>query len=274
MDSPSFSQGGDTPKVRKPAGPWDGKPGADPYLGAYYRNAAAEKRKKANAETESWVDEANLANYYKQAEAQKRKQALERMKREDYGDTESTGSSEVSDGWVDPNVATYYRHAEAEKKKQQQQTPKKQAPPVPSFTVKKGPRVYAVNPSDAVIKTSPTFSRLRHVGNGLNFHPVPPPAPTPPPRADTTDTEALGDSPTGKKAGPPEGAAESWFKTSMAGESPTDYWNASQATIESPADEKDGVDDELRAGLPPAPTPPLSRGDTPASSGGYYASGW
>jgi hypothetical protein len=193
------------------------------------------------------------------------------MKKEDNEDTESTASSEVSDNWVDPNVATYYRHAEAEKKKQQQQTPQQVALAL-NPSVKKTLRIYAITPSDAVIKTSPTFSRLRHVRNGLNVHPVPPPAPTPPPRADTTDTETLSDTPKEKKAGPPEGAAESWFNKSMAGkeESPTDYWNASRATIESPAeDEKD----EFRAGLPPAPTPPLSREDTPASAGGYYAAG-
>ncbi|CUS11864.1 unnamed protein product [Tuber aestivum] len=280
MDSPAFPQGDETIKSRKPAGPWDGRPGADPNLGAYYRTAEAEKLKRSKSHStseETWVDEANLANYYKQADAQKRKMALEKMKREqEYSDSESVASSSVvsstasPEASVDPDVAVYCRHAKSEKEKVKQlelQTPKKQAP---RSGDEKALRIYS-SPSTSA---SPN-TRLRHVRGGLSSHPVPPPAPTPPP-PDTTDTETIGETPTEKKPGPPKGAAEAWFQASMAakGETASDYWNASRSTIESPEEEAGGEKVEFPEGLPPAPTPPLSREDTPAGAtgaGSYYS---
>ncbi|RPB03852.1 hypothetical protein L873DRAFT_1668732 [Choiromyces venosus 120613-1] len=290
MDSPAFPQGDETVKSRKPAGPWDGRPGADPHLGAYYRTAEAEKLKQSKSNLragETWVDEANLANYYKQAEAQKRKMALEKMKKEqEYSDNESIASSSIvssaasSEAWVDPNLAGYYRHTEAEKGKKRQlelQTPKKQQSAVRPGD-EKALRIYSSPPTSAMNSHHPSPNiRLRHVRGGLPSHSVPPPAPTPPP-PDTTDTETLGETPTEKKTGPPEGAAEAWFQASMAakGESASDYWNASRSTIESPEEEVGGEKVEFPGGLPPAPTPPLSREDTPAGAAGegsYYSAG-
>ncbi|KAG0123535.1 hypothetical protein HOY82DRAFT_495180 [Tuber indicum] len=287
MDSPAFPQGDEAVKPRKPAGPWDGRPGADPNLGAYYRTAEAEKLKQSKSHLssgETWVDEANIANYYKQADAQKRKMALEKMKKEqEYSDNESIASSSVvssaasSEAWVDPNVAVYYRHAESEKERKKQLellTPKKQQP-APRPGDEKALRVYSSPPTPAISSHRPSPGiRLRHVRGGLSSHPVPPPAPTPPP-PDTTDTETLGDTPTEKKPGPPKGAAEAWFQASMAakGESASDYWNSSRSTIESPEEEVGGEKVEFPEGLPPAPTPPLSREDTPAGAmgeGSYY----
>ncbi|KAG0642254.1 hypothetical protein HOY80DRAFT_1008044 [Tuber brumale] len=288
MDSPAFSQGDETVKPQKPAGPWDGRPGADPGLGAYYRTAEAEKLKQSRSHLssgETWVDEANLANYYKQADAQKRKMALERMKKEqEYSDNESVVSSSIvssaasSEAQVDPNVAAYYRHAESEKEKKKQlelQTPMRQQP-APRPGDEKALRIYSSLPTPVVSSHHPSPGiRLRHVRGGLSSHPVPPPAPTPPP-PDTTDTETLGETPTEKKPGPPEGAAEAWFQASMAakGESASDYWNSSRSTIESPEEEVGGEKVEFPEGLPPAPTPPLSREDTPAGAmgeGSYYS---
>lgn len=288
MDSPAFPQGEEAVKPRKPAGPWDGRPGADPNLGAYYRTAEAEKLRQSKSDLrseETWVDEANLANYYKQAEAQKRRMALEKMKKEqEYSDNESVVSSSVvsstasSEARGDPNVAAYYRYAESEKERKEQldpQTPKKQQP-APRAGDEKALRIYSSPPAPAISSHHPSPNiRLRHVRGGLSSHPAPPPAPTPPP-PDTTDTETLGETPTEKKPGPPEGAAEAWFQASMAakGESASDYWNASRSTIESPEEEVGGEKVEFPEGLPPAPTPPLSREDTPAGAAGdgsYYS---
>jgi len=288
MDSPAFPQDEEAAKPRKPAGPWDGRPGADPNLGVYYRTAEAEKLRQSKSHLpseETWVDEANLANYYKQADAQKRRMALEKMKKEqECSDGESTVSSSAvsstpsSEAWVDPNVAAYYRHAESEKERKKQldpQTPKKQQP-VPRPRDEKALRIYSSPPTPAISSHHPSPNiRLRHVRGGLPSHPIPPPAPTPPP-PDTTDTETLGETPTEKKPGPPEGAAEAWFQASMAakGESASDYWNASRSTIESPEEEVGGEKVEFPEGLPPAPTPPLSREDTPAGAAGdgsYYS---
>ncbi|PWW76941.1 hypothetical protein C7212DRAFT_190232 [Tuber magnatum] len=261
MDSPAFSQGDETIKPWKPAGPWDGRPGADPNLGAYYRAAEAEKLKQSESHLrsgETWVDEANLANYYKQADAQKRKMALEKMKKEqEYSDNESIASSSVvssaasSEAWVDPNVAVYYRHAKSEKERVKQsefQTPKKQQPASRPGD-EKALRIYSSPPTSAMSSHHPSPNiRLRHVRGGLSSHPIPPPAPTPPP-PDTTDTETLGETPTEKKPGPPEGAAEAWFQASMAakGETAGDYWNESRSTIDSPEEEVGG---ENRPSLP------------------------
>jgi len=286
MDSPAFPQGEEAVKPGKPAGPWDGRPGADPNLGAYYRTAEAEKLRQSKSHLnseETWVDEANLANYYKQADAQKRRMALEKMKKEqEFSDSESIVSSSAvsstpsSDAWVDPNVAAYYRHAESEKERKKQldpQTPKKQQP-TPRPGDEKALRIYSSPHTPAISSHHPSPNiRLRHVRGGLSSHPVPPPAPTPPP-PDTTDTETLGETPTEKKPGPPEGAAEAWFQASMAakGESASDYWNASRSTIESPEEEVGGEKVEFPEGLPPAPTPPLSREDTPAGAAAGDAS--
>lgn len=277
MDSPN--------PAAKRAGPWDGMPGADPNLGAYYRNAAAAKRREANAEPESvraaqpqsnGVDKANIAAYYRHAEVQKRKFALEKMKHEQSEVENETSTSEVSSGsepWVDPNLAGYYRAADAAKKKKEQEAGAKRAmlrlnadkALVPSPTKE---------PTVMVAGRNVFFSSIRRTIPGMfnsaphapRAPPAPPPAPTPPPG------EGVGS--TLEEDGPPEGTAENWFKNTNMGpddsrSKASDYWaNFSETTL--PGAETGGGEFPPNA-PPPAPTPPLVREESVPPSPGYYA---
>lgn len=280
MDSPN--------PAAKRAGPWDGMPGADPNLGAYYRHAAAAKRREANTEPvtaapvkpqTAGVDEANLAAYYRHAEVQRRKFALERMKHEQSEAEDETSTSEISSAsepWVDPNLAGYYRAAEAAKKKKEQDAGAKRAmlrlnadkALVPSPTKE---------PTVMVAGRNVFFSNIRRTIPGM-FHsaahaprapPAPPPAPTPPPGEGARST-------LGEEDGPPEGAAESWFKNSKMGpddgrQKASDYWaNSSHTTL--PGTGMGEAEAEFPPNAPPpAPTPPLVREESVPPSPGYYA---
>lgn len=298
MDSPA-----------KRAGPWDGMPGADPNLGAYYRQAAAAKRRESAAAAPSTpvkpkdpgVDTANLAAYYRQAEVQKRKLALERMKHEQSEAEDETSASEVSSNsepWVDPNVAAYYRAAEAAKKKEETAAPKVSSTSEPwvdpniaayyraAEAAKKKEKAKKTLPSDIdkALIPSPAkpkvvagrnvfFSSIRRTIPGM-FHSAPhsphvpfapPPAPTPPPG------EGAG---LGEEDGPPEGAAESWFKKASMAAGPEErreeYWTSPSETTLPGAGAEEG---EFPATAPPpAPTPPLAREEAPATPGYYTRS--
>lgn len=279
MDSPN--------PAAKRAGPWDGMPGADPNLGAYYRNAAAAKRREANTEPapaapirpkNTGVDEANLAAYYHQAEVQRRKLALEKMKHEQSEAEDETSTSEVSSAsepWVDPNLAGYYRAAEAAKKKKEQEAVAKRA--ILRWNADKAlvpsPIKEPSKSTTMVAGRNVFFSSIRRTIPGV-FHSAshaprvpfaPPPAPTPPPG------EGAG---LGGEDGPPEGAAGNWFKNAKMGADDSrpnvsDYWtNSSETTLPGTGA---GVGEFPPNAPPPAPTPPLAREEAVPPSPGYYA---
>ncbi|KAL0640095.1 hypothetical protein Q9L58_000923 [Maublancomyces gigas] len=277
MDSPN--------PAAKRAGPWDGMPGADPNLGAYYRNAAAAKRREANTgpapvtpvkPKNNGVDEANLAAYYHQAEVQRRKFALEKMKHEQLETDNETSTSEVSSAsepWVDPNLAGYYRAAEAAKKKKEQEAGAKRA--ILRWNADKALVPSPVKePTTMVAGRNVFFSSIRRTIPGM-FHSAPhaphvpfapPPAPTPPPGEGAGST-------LGEEDGPPDGAADSWFKNAKMGPDDSrpkasDYWTTSSETLPGAGA---GEGEFPPTAPPPAPTPPLAREDSVPPSPGYYA---
>lgn len=284
MDSPN--------PAAKRAGPWDGMPGADPNLGAYYRNAAAAKRREAGTEPaaavmpakprSNSVDVANLAAYYRHAEVQRRKLALEKMKREqseaenETSTSTSASTSEVSSAsepWVDPNLAGYYRAAEAVKKKKEQEAGAKRA--ILRWNADKAlvPSP-AKEPTTMIAGRNVFFSSIRRTIPGM-FHSTPhaphvpfapPPAPTPPPGEGAGST-------LGEEDGPPEGSADNWFKSAKMGPDDgrpkaSDYWTNSSETLPGAGA---GEGEFPPTAPPPAPTPPLAREESVPSSPGYYA---
>ncbi|KAH8146728.1 uncharacterized protein LAJ45_09102 [Morchella importuna] len=239
----------DSPRLPR-AGSWDGMPGADPNLGAYYRNAAVAAGKpkptQPAAQKEGQVDLKTLAAYYANA---KQKTALERVKygRSDESETEASdeSASEIS---AISSQHSYYRARTTTI-----------IAPEPDNTL-------ALSPTNrehtTIIAGHKVFiSTLRRSAPQVFHTARPPPAPTPPPAGGAAS--AVGDE---DEEGPPEGSAENWFRGMK------EQMGKDTGVKEGWADEEDEV--VVPEGIPPpAPTPPLAREEEEIHlDNGYYGS--
>ncbi|KAI5838181.1 hypothetical protein DFP73DRAFT_275091 [Morchella snyderi] len=240
----------DSPRLPR-AGPWDGMPGADPNLGAYYRNAAVAGKPKPTqpaVQKEEQVDPKTLAAYYANA---KQKTALERSKYERSDESETEASDEsASEISAIPSQNSYYRTHTT------------------TITAPEPDNTLALSPTKKEHTTTIAghkvfISTLRRSAPQVFHTARPPPAPTPPPGGGATS--AVGDEE--DEEGPPEGSAENWFRGMK------EQMGKDTGVKEGWAEEEDEV--VVPAGIPPpAPTPPLAREEEEEIhlDNGYYGS--
>lgn len=238
----------DSPHLPR-AGPWDGMPGADPNLGAYYRNAAVAAGKpkptQPAAQKEEQVDLKILAAYYANA---KQKTAPERVKYERSDESETEASNEsASEISAISSQHSYYRTRTT------------------TITAPEPDNTLALSPTKREHTTTIAghkvfISTLRRSAPQVFHTTRPPPAPTPPPAGGAAS--AVGEE---DEAGPPEGSAENWFRGMK------EQMGKDTGVKEGWADEDDEV--VVPEGIPPpAPTPPLAREEEIHLDNGYYGS--